>query len=113
VLVPGVIDRSTNYVEHPELVAQRITRYANIVGRRGSWALPAQGGTDSAPWRASPRIRRATETKELAYLAREHPRGNNVCANKFALPRLTRAPFHASRVRFSVAGRYRNCSPAA
>ena len=33
VLVPGVIDTSTNYVEHPELVAQRITRYANIVGR--------------------------------------------------------------------------------
>ncbi len=33
VLVPGVIDTSTNYVEHPELVAQRITRYTNIVGR--------------------------------------------------------------------------------
>jgi 5-methyltetrahydropteroyltriglutamate--homocysteine methyltransferase len=33
ILVPGVIDTSTNYVEHPELVAQRITRYANIVGR--------------------------------------------------------------------------------
>jgi 5-methyltetrahydropteroyltriglutamate--homocysteine methyltransferase len=33
VLVPGVIDTSTNYVEHPALVAQRITRYADIVGR--------------------------------------------------------------------------------
>ena len=33
VLVPGVIDTSTNYVEHPTLVAQRITRYANVVGR--------------------------------------------------------------------------------
>ena len=33
VLVPGVIDTSTNYVEHPELVAQRIARYANGVGR--------------------------------------------------------------------------------
>jgi 5-methyltetrahydropteroyltriglutamate--homocysteine methyltransferase len=33
VLVPGVIDTSTNYVEHPELVAQRIARYANSVGR--------------------------------------------------------------------------------
>jgi 5-methyltetrahydropteroyltriglutamate--homocysteine methyltransferase len=33
VLVPGVIDTSTNYVEHPELVAQRITRYAHLVGR--------------------------------------------------------------------------------
>ena len=33
VLVPGVIDSSTNFVEHPELVAQRIARYADIVGR--------------------------------------------------------------------------------
>jgi 5-methyltetrahydropteroyltriglutamate--homocysteine methyltransferase len=32
-LIPGVIDTSTNYVEHPELVAQRIERYANVVGR--------------------------------------------------------------------------------
>jgi 5-methyltetrahydropteroyltriglutamate--homocysteine methyltransferase len=33
VLVPGVIDSSTNYVEHPELVTQRIETYAAIVGR--------------------------------------------------------------------------------
>ena len=33
VLVPGVIDTSTNFVEHPELVAQRISRYASLVGR--------------------------------------------------------------------------------
>jgi 5-methyltetrahydropteroyltriglutamate--homocysteine methyltransferase len=33
ILVPGVIDTSTNYVEHPALVAQRIARLANIVGR--------------------------------------------------------------------------------
>src|SRR5215472_4750079 len=33
ILVPGVLDTSTNYVEHPELVAQRICRFANIVGR--------------------------------------------------------------------------------
>jgi 5-methyltetrahydropteroyltriglutamate--homocysteine methyltransferase len=33
VLIPGVIDTSTNYVEHPELVAQRIETYAAIVGR--------------------------------------------------------------------------------
>ena len=32
-LLPGVIDTSTNYVEHPALVAERITRFANIVGR--------------------------------------------------------------------------------
>jgi 5-methyltetrahydropteroyltriglutamate--homocysteine methyltransferase len=33
VLLPGVIDTSTNYVEHPELVAQRIVRFANLLGR--------------------------------------------------------------------------------
>jgi 5-methyltetrahydropteroyltriglutamate--homocysteine methyltransferase len=33
ILIPGVIDSSTNYVEHPELVAQRIERFANAVGR--------------------------------------------------------------------------------
>jgi 5-methyltetrahydropteroyltriglutamate--homocysteine methyltransferase len=32
VLMPGVIDSTTNYVEHPELVAQRIARYADLVG---------------------------------------------------------------------------------
>jgi 5-methyltetrahydropteroyltriglutamate--homocysteine methyltransferase len=32
VIVPGVIDSLTNYVEHPDLVAQRIVRYALIVG---------------------------------------------------------------------------------
>jgi 5-methyltetrahydropteroyltriglutamate--homocysteine methyltransferase len=33
ILVPGVLDTSTNYVEHPELVAQRISQFADIVGR--------------------------------------------------------------------------------
>jgi 5-methyltetrahydropteroyltriglutamate--homocysteine methyltransferase len=32
-LLPGVIDTSTNYVEHPALVAERIVRFADIVGR--------------------------------------------------------------------------------
>jgi 5-methyltetrahydropteroyltriglutamate--homocysteine methyltransferase len=32
VLVPGLIDTCSNYVEHPELIAQRIERYANLVG---------------------------------------------------------------------------------
>jgi 5-methyltetrahydropteroyltriglutamate--homocysteine methyltransferase len=33
VLVPGVISHATNVVEHPELVAERIVRYAKLVGR--------------------------------------------------------------------------------
>jgi 5-methyltetrahydropteroyltriglutamate--homocysteine methyltransferase len=33
VLIPGVLDTTTNFVEHPELIAQRIIRYAELVGR--------------------------------------------------------------------------------
>jgi 5-methyltetrahydropteroyltriglutamate--homocysteine methyltransferase len=38
VLVPGVIECQSNYIEHPELVAQRIERYANLVGRENVMA---------------------------------------------------------------------------
>jgi 5-methyltetrahydropteroyltriglutamate--homocysteine methyltransferase len=40
-LIPGVISHATNIVEHPELVAQRLVRLANIVGREN-----VMGGTD-------------------------------------------------------------------
>ncbi|MCY1226818.1 hypothetical protein D9M72_390670 [compost metagenome] len=33
ILVPGVVSHATNVVEHPELVADRIERFANLVGR--------------------------------------------------------------------------------
>jgi len=33
VIIPGVIDSTTNFIEHPELVAERISRYASLVGR--------------------------------------------------------------------------------
>jgi 5-methyltetrahydropteroyltriglutamate--homocysteine methyltransferase len=41
VLVPGVVTHHTNVVEHPELVAQRLTRLAGVVGRER-----VMGGTD-------------------------------------------------------------------
>lgn len=41
VLIPGVIEVQSNYIEHPELVAQRIGRYAHLVGRENVMA-----GTD-------------------------------------------------------------------
>jgi 5-methyltetrahydropteroyltriglutamate--homocysteine methyltransferase len=40
-LVPGVISHATNIVEHPELVAERLSRYARVVGRENVMA-----GTD-------------------------------------------------------------------
>ncbi len=33
ILIPGVLESKSNFIEHPELVAQRIARYANLVGR--------------------------------------------------------------------------------
>ena len=33
VLIPGVIESKSNFIEHPELIAQRIGRYADLVGR--------------------------------------------------------------------------------
>lgn len=33
VLIPGVLDSTTNFIEHPELVAQRLIRYAEVVGK--------------------------------------------------------------------------------
>jgi 5-methyltetrahydropteroyltriglutamate--homocysteine methyltransferase len=41
VLIPGVIDSTTNFIEHPELVAERLGRYARLVGREH-----VIGGTD-------------------------------------------------------------------
>ncbi len=40
-VIPGVLDSTTNVVEHPEAVAQRLVQYANVVGRD-----KVQAGTD-------------------------------------------------------------------
>lgn len=41
VLIPGVLDSTTNYIEHPELIAERLCRFADVVGRENILA-----GTD-------------------------------------------------------------------
>ena len=33
IIIPGMLDSTTNFIEHPELVAQRLVRYAELVGR--------------------------------------------------------------------------------
>ncbi len=60
VLIPGVIDSTSNFVEHPRLVAQRIGRYAAIVGPErviagidcgfGTFALPEPTVFPSIVW---------------------------------------------------------------
>jgi 5-methyltetrahydropteroyltriglutamate--homocysteine methyltransferase len=57
VLVPGVIDSTTNFVEHPELVAQRIVRLAEIVGRENVIAGTDCGfGTFAGSYAVKPRV---------------------------------------------------------
>jgi 5-methyltetrahydropteroyltriglutamate--homocysteine methyltransferase len=52
ILIPGVVTHHTNVVEHPEVVADRIVRYANIVGREN-----VIGGTDCGMgYRVHPQI---------------------------------------------------------
>ncbi len=53
ILIPGVLESKTNFIEHPELVAQHIARYARLVGREnvvagtdcgyGTWVGQAAG----------------------------------------------------------------------
>jgi 5-methyltetrahydropteroyltriglutamate--homocysteine methyltransferase len=38
ILIPGVIESKSNFIEHPELIAQRIGRYAKLVGRENVMA---------------------------------------------------------------------------
>jgi 5-methyltetrahydropteroyltriglutamate--homocysteine methyltransferase len=38
IIIPGVLDTTTNFVEHPELVAERLVRYARLVGRENVMA---------------------------------------------------------------------------
>jgi 5-methyltetrahydropteroyltriglutamate--homocysteine methyltransferase len=51
VVMPGVLDSTTNFIEHPQLVAERLIRYADVVGRDNviastdcGFASGAQGG---------------------------------------------------------------------
>jgi 5-methyltetrahydropteroyltriglutamate--homocysteine methyltransferase len=57
VVIPGVIDSSTNFVEHPELVAERIERYAQLVGRENVIASTDCGfGTSAVSRTVHPEI---------------------------------------------------------
>jgi 5-methyltetrahydropteroyltriglutamate--homocysteine methyltransferase len=63
VLIPGVIAHTTNVVEHPELVAERLVRLAELVGRER-----VIGGTDCG-FAQGPYVRRVHPTIMWAKLA--------------------------------------------
>jgi 5-methyltetrahydropteroyltriglutamate--homocysteine methyltransferase len=57
VLIPGVLDSTTNFVEHPELVAQRIVRFAEVAGKENVIAGTDCGfGTFAGYYAVKPRI---------------------------------------------------------
>ena len=72
ILVPGMIDTCSNYVEHPELVAQRIERWVDLVGRErliagsdcGFGTFAGYGKLDSAI--AYKKLRALAEGAEIA-----------------------------------------------
>lgn len=72
VLIPGVLDSCTNYIEHPELVAERIGRFAQLVGRENVIAGTDCGFSSAAGYsRVDPKIawakfRAMTEGARLA-----------------------------------------------
>lgn len=67
ILVPGVITHSTDVVEHPMLVSQRIQRYAKLVGRENVIAGADCGfGDRSHPQIAWAKLRSLVEGAELA-----------------------------------------------
>ena len=66
-LMPGVIDSVTMFVEHPDLVAQRLVRYANLVGRANVIAGVDCGfGTGASP---TPRVHPEIVMAKFAALA--------------------------------------------
>lgn len=73
VLIPGVISHTTNLVEHPELVAERIVRYANVVGRENviagadcGFAATARTRQDIHPTVAWEKLRSLAEGAAIA-----------------------------------------------
>ncbi len=50
VILPGVLDSSTNFVEHPDLVAERLCRFAEVVGRDRVIASSDCGFATVADW---------------------------------------------------------------
>ena len=67
VIIPAVVDSTNNYIEHPELVAQRIVRFAQLVGRENVIAGSDCGFGTFA--RAVPRVEPEIAWKKLAAMA--------------------------------------------
>ena len=77
ILIPGVVTHSTDVVEHPELVSQRLQRYARRVGKENVIAGADCGfGGRSHPQIAWAKLRSMVEGAALASKALDLPRRN-------------------------------------
>jgi len=57
ILIPGVIDSTSNFIEHPKVVAGRIVQYANLMGRENVIAGTDCGfGTSAGPSKVHPTV---------------------------------------------------------
>jgi 5-methyltetrahydropteroyltriglutamate--homocysteine methyltransferase len=106
VLIPGVLDTTTNFVEHPDLVAERIEKFARIVGPErviagtdcgfgtfaGFGAIPPHHLLGQAAGHGRRRMPGLRATlclggfygTEAGYLYRSRPTGRGVAADSFA-----------------------------
>jgi 5-methyltetrahydropteroyltriglutamate--homocysteine methyltransferase len=66
ILIPGVIESKSNFIEHPELVAQRIGRFANLVGREN---VIAGGDCGYGTWVGQAAVDPAVVWAKLASMA--------------------------------------------
>ena len=66
ILIPGVVAHTTNLVEHPELVAQRIATYARLVGKENVIAGTDCGFSQGA---FTPRVHSSIMSAKLQALA--------------------------------------------
>jgi 5-methyltetrahydropteroyltriglutamate--homocysteine methyltransferase len=66
ILIPGVLESKSNFIEHPELVAQRIGRYANLVGREN---VIAGGDCGYGTWVGQAAVDPAVVWAKLAAMA--------------------------------------------
>jgi 5-methyltetrahydropteroyltriglutamate--homocysteine methyltransferase len=83
VLIPGMLDTTTNYIEHPDLIAQRIARYAALVGRENVIA-----GSDCgfATWAGPRRVDADVAWAKLAALAEGARRASRALWSGTAAP---------------------------
>jgi 5-methyltetrahydropteroyltriglutamate--homocysteine methyltransferase len=66
VLIPGVLDSTTNYIEHPDLIAQRILQFARLVGREN---VVAGSDCGFATWAGPPQVDPGVTWAKLAAMA--------------------------------------------